>query len=91
MREFQMILAAGLGCAALGAGFGWIVGKYAPEFIAMLAQPLPIEHPERVAMALGAVNGLLIGAAAMCLGLILSVLRAWLGPPRDKRNHCVLA
>ncbi|MCA9234866.1 MAG: hypothetical protein KDA44_05320 [Planctomycetales bacterium] len=75
MREFGLILLAGVGCAALGAGFGWLLGSYAPEFIQMLAGPRELKAPERVALALGAVNGLLIGAGAMGAGLLVAAIR----------------
>ena len=74
MREFGLIFAAGMGSSALGAGFGWLVGRFAPEFVVLLAQPYPIQSPESVATALGSISGLVIGVAAMSVGLVVSVL-----------------
>jgi hypothetical protein len=77
MRVFLLIVIAALGCAALGSGFGWLVGELSPEFIALLAQPSPVAEPERLGAALGLVSGLLLGAAAMGFGLLVEAFRAW--------------
>jgi hypothetical protein len=75
MREFSLILFAGLLSALLGAGFGWLVGNYAPEFIALLAKPYSVNSPASVGCATGAIAGLFIGAAAMTIGLLVAALR----------------
>ena len=77
MRVFLLIVVAALGCAALGSGFGWLVGNLSPEFIALVAQPYPVAEPERLGAALGLVSGLLLGAAAMGFGLLVEAFRAW--------------
>ena len=76
MREFGMIVVAGLISAVLGAVFGWLIGRLAPEFIELLARPDRVRSPDRVAAALGAVSGLGLGAIAMSVALIASALRA---------------
>jgi hypothetical protein len=76
MREFCMILTAGLISCALGGGFGWLVGRISPEFIQMLARPYPVQDPERFAAAMGTIAGLVIGAAAMAFGLLIAVIRS---------------
>ena len=85
MREFVLIVVAGLVSAALGAGFGWSVGRFAPEFIELLAGWRTVESPAPVATALGAIVGLFIGAAAMAFGLWLSVLRG--RQENSRRSH----
>jgi hypothetical protein len=75
MREFGMIVAAALGSSVLGAGFGWLVGRFAPEFITLLAQPFVVKSPLSIAVAMGAIAGLLIGAGAMAVGLAVAALR----------------
>lgn len=75
IREFGLVVAAGLGSSVLGAGFGWLIGHFAPEFIVLLAQPRPVESPEPVATALGAIAGLAIGVAAISVVLVVSALR----------------
>ena len=75
MREFGLILIAALMSSVLGAGFGWLVGKFAPDFIRLLAEPYTVRYPLQVAVAMGAIAGLGIGAAAMSVGLIASALR----------------
>lgn len=76
MREFTMIVVAGLISSVLRAAFGWLIGRLAPEFVELLAKPYQVESPERVATALGAVCGLGLGAVAMSVGLIASAVRA---------------
>jgi hypothetical protein len=75
MREFGLILAAALGSAALGAAFGWAIGRYAPEFLTTIFPFRPIEAPTAVATALGAVSGLVLGAGAMTAGLFIAAMR----------------
>jgi hypothetical protein len=77
MRVFLLIVLAGLGCAALGSGVGWLVGTLSPEFIALVAQPSPVAQPQRLGAALGLVSGLLLGAAAMAFGLLVEAFRVW--------------
>ena len=55
MREFGMIVAAGLGSSVLGAGFGWLVGRFSPELITLLAKPFEVHSPLAVAVAMGAI------------------------------------
>jgi hypothetical protein len=76
-REFLLIAAAGLGSAALGAGFGYLVGAVSPEFIDALAHPQPAREPERFGAALGMVCGLVVGAAAMVAGRLVGAARVW--------------
>ena len=75
MREFAMIACAALVSAALGAIFGWAIGRLAPEFFEVIAPMRQIKEPERVGAALGAINGLMIGAAAMAFGLLIAAIR----------------
>jgi hypothetical protein len=70
-----MILGAGIVSTVLGAGFGWLIGRLSPEFVQLLAMPIDVKEPERLATAIGAVSGLIIGAAAMVVGLIVSAIR----------------
>jgi hypothetical protein len=79
MRAFLLIVIAALGCAALGSGFGWLVGALSPEFIELLTQPYPVAEPQRLGAALGLVLGLFLGAPAMGFGLLVEALRAWAG------------
>jgi hypothetical protein len=80
MVEFAIILIAGLGCSVLGAGFGWIIGTTTPEFIELLfanaTNDEPVAAPVEVAMALGAISGLVLGAGAMAVGLLASAIRS---------------
>jgi hypothetical protein len=93
MRAFLLIVVAGLVCAALGSGFGWLVGCLSPEFVELVAQPHPVADPQRLGAALGQVSGLLLGAAAMGFGLLVEAIRAWAlrgkvsreDPPRQTR------
>jgi len=82
MRGFIFILLAGLGCGVLGAGGGWLIGRLSPEFIALVAQPVPVAEAENLGAALGAVSGLLLGAGAMAFGLVIEAFRAWALRPR---------
>jgi membrane protein YqaA with SNARE-associated domain len=75
MREFLQIMAAALVSAALGALFGWVIGRYAPEFFEVVAPMREIRQPQRVGAALGAINGLMIGAAAMGFALLIGAIR----------------
>ncbi len=77
MRAFLLIVLAGLGCALLGCGFGWLVGILSPEFIALIVQPYSVEVPDRLGAAIGLVSGLLLGTAAMMFGLLVEAFRAW--------------
>jgi len=77
MRVFLLIVIAGLVCAALGSGFGWLVGSLSPEFIALIAQPYPVADSQRLGAALGLVSGLFLGVAAMGFGLLVEAFRAW--------------
>src|SRR5262249_26153208 len=86
MRGFLLIVVAGLGGAALGCGVGWLVGLLSPEFIALVASPSPVTEPGRLGAALGLVCGLLLGALAMSVGLLVDVLRAWAGRGRVDRG-----
>ena len=81
MREFVLIVVAALISAVLGAGFGCLIGAFAPEFVELLARPDPVRSPQRVATALGAVCGLGLGALVMSVGIVASALRAR-GPER---------
>src|SRR5262249_42705910 len=89
MRAFVLIVLAGLGSAALGSGFGWLVGSLSPEFIALVAQPYHVADPQRLGAALGLVSGLLLGAAAMGFGLLVEAIRLW--AKRGKSNSEGLA
>jgi hypothetical protein len=77
MRVFLLIVIAGLVCAALGSGFGWLVGTLSPELIALIAQPTPVAEAQRLGAALGLVSGLFLGAGAMGFGLLVEAFRAW--------------
>ena len=81
MREFVLMLAAGLGSAALGGGFGSLIGWLSPELISLLAYPHPVLSPVRFGAATGLIAGLLIGAAAMGFGLLVGAIRARAGRP----------
>jgi hypothetical protein len=77
MRVFLLIVIAGLGCAVLGSGFGWLIGTLSDEFIALLTHPYPVAEPQRLGAALGLVLGLLLGATAMGFGLLVEAFRQW--------------
>src|SRR3712207_1877371 len=77
MRGFLLIVIAGLGCAILGGGLGWVVGHLSPEFVALLARPSVVSEPERLGAALGLVSGRLLGAGAMAFGLLVEAFRVW--------------
>jgi hypothetical protein len=77
MRVFLWILAAGLGCSALGGGFGWLVGTISPDFMEFLVQPHSIAEPDRLGLACGLVAGLLLGAVAMGFGQLIGAFRFW--------------
>ena len=68
-------IVGGLFSSILGTGFGWLIGYFAPEFVTLLAGPFEIKSPLQVATAMGAIAGLGIGAAAMAVGLLVSVVR----------------
>ena len=74
-RDFALIVSAALGSAVLGAGFGWLIGHFAPEFVVLLAMPNPIESPVRVATALGAIVGLGLGMVSMLVVLVAAAIR----------------
>lgn len=76
MREFLLILAAALGCALLGGGFGYAIGLLSPEFIDEIVGR-HIGQPERMGTVLGLLTGLLLGAGTMAFGLLVSAFRAW--------------
>ena len=76
MREFIAIVVAGLTSSLLGAGFGCLVGAYCPEFLEMLFPFRTIKSPVGVGATLGAINGLLLGAASMAAGLFIAALRS---------------
>jgi hypothetical protein len=76
MREFFYIFVAALGCSVLGAGGGWLIGRFAPEMLTVISPLTTIESPAAVATALGAINGLLLGAAAMAGGLLIGAIRS---------------
>lgn len=76
MREFCYILAAGLVSSLLGAGFGWLIGHYVPEFLDLLSPIQQIEAKAAVGAALGAINGLLLGAGTMAAGLLIAALKS---------------
>lgn len=78
MRGFLLIFGAGLGCAVLGSGLGWVMGWLSPEFVALVVQPFPVAEPERMGTALGLVCGMLLGVSAMAFGLLVDVVRTWL-------------
>jgi hypothetical protein len=75
MREFVSIVVAGFISSLLGAAFGWTIGEYAPEVVEILFPFKPIDEPSRVAPALGAIAGLLLGAITMTAGLFIAALR----------------
>jgi hypothetical protein len=79
MREFCLILAAALVSSLLGAGFGWLIGHYAPEFFQLLAPWQTINAKDAVGAALGAITGLLLGAGTMAAGLLIGALKARAG------------
>ena len=81
MREFVLMLAAGLGSAALGGGFGSLIGWLSPEFISLLAYPNPVLDPARFGAATGLIAGLLIGASAMGFALLVGAIRNRAGRP----------
>ena len=79
VREFLLILVGGAVGAALGTGFGALVGVVSPEFMEVLTHPHPVHAPERVGAAMGMVGGLLVGAAAMAAGRLIGAARWWAG------------
>jgi len=87
MRGFLLILFAGLGCAVLGGALGWLLGAISPEFVALVAQPHGVAEPARLGAALGTVSGLLLGFAAMVVGLLLGAFRAWLARGHSQINE----
>lgn len=78
-REFALTAAGALAGAALGAGFGALVGAASPEFIALVCHPRKVEGPAALGGAMGAVGGVMMGAAAMVAARLLGVLRTWAG------------
>lgn len=76
MREFAMILAAALGSALLGVGFGSLVADMSPELIHRLSYPQEVASPQGFGRAVGAVAGLFLGAGAMVFALALNAFRA---------------
>jgi hypothetical protein len=90
MREFVLMLAAGLGSAALGGGFGSLIGWLSPELIGVLAYPHPVLSPVRFGAATGLIAGLLIGAPAMGFALLVGAIRGRAGRPAagaDRRHQ----
>ena len=79
LREFLLIAAAGLASAALGGGFGYVVGVVAPEFINVLTHPHRVDKTGPVGAAMGMISGLFIGAAVMGFVLLVAAIRAWAG------------
>lgn len=77
MKVFLRILVAGLGCAALGSGLGWLIGMLSPEFIALVVQKQSVAEPERLGAAMGLVSGLLLGVIAMAFGHLVEPCRVW--------------
>lgn len=78
MKAFLLVVLAGFVGAALGVGFGWLVGTLSPEFLALLAHPHAVIDPQRLGAALGLVTGLLLGAAVMAFGLLVEAFRLWI-------------
>lgn len=76
MREFFYIVAAAIASSLLGAGFGWLIGRFAPETLAILFPFKEIQSPVSVAAGLGAISGLGLGAGAMAVGLFVAALRS---------------
>jgi hypothetical protein len=86
MRIFLLIVLAGLVCAALGGGFGWLIGSLSPEFLALLAEPYPVDEPQRLGAALGLVSGLLLGVVLMAFGVGVETLRLWITRGKASRE-----
>jgi hypothetical protein len=89
MRIFLMILAAALGCAALGSGLGWLIGTISPEFIAMVVEPYPVAEPPELGTVLGLLSGLLLGAGVMAFALLVEAFRLWVAS-RGKTSEQVV-
>ncbi len=79
IRNFLLILAAGLVSAVLGGLFGAGLALLSPEFVAGLFGP-QTANPARYAAAVGAVWGLFIGAAAMAFVMAVAAIANWFRP-----------
>jgi hypothetical protein len=76
MREFAIILGAALDSAILGGAFGSIIADMSPELIRCIASPQEVASPQGFGRALGAVSGLILGAATMIFVLALNAFRS---------------
>jgi hypothetical protein len=79
-REFFLIVAGGLIGSFLGIIFGGLVGLCFPDFVAMLWHPVPINGQVlAIAMGMGMICGLPVGAMTMAAGRFVSAIRWWAG------------
>lgn len=79
LRNFLLILAAGLVSAVLGGLFGAGIALLSPEFVSGLFRP-EAGNLTRYAAAVGAVWGLFTGAAAMAFGMGVAAIANWFRP-----------
>lgn len=77
-REFVLIVAGGFLGSALGTVFGYMVGAFFPDLVAMIWRPEPVDNPASLGAGMGMVMGLPIGAVAMTAGRIIDLIRYWL-------------
>ncbi|NOZ24469.1 MAG: hypothetical protein GXP25_25610 [Planctomycetes bacterium] len=73
IRNFLLILAAGLLSGALGCGFGALVATLSPEF-AKECFFTEVENIVRYAAAVGMITGLFIGAGAMAFAMFVAAI-----------------
>ena len=77
-REFVLIVAGGFIGSALDMVFGWMVGAFFPDFVAMIWRPEPVANPASLGAGMGMVMGLPIGATSMTVGRVIDLIRYWL-------------
>jgi hypothetical protein len=79
VRNFLMILVAGLASAVLGGLFGAAVAWLSPEFVSGLFRP-DTGSLTRYAAAVGSIWGLFVGAGAMAFVIGVAAVANWFKP-----------
>ena len=85
VRNFVLILVAGIFASVLGGLFGAAIAAISPEFVKGLFGP-KMEGVVRYAAAVGAIWGLFIGAGAMAFCVGVAAISNWFRPGNKKET-----
>jgi len=87
IRYFFYVLAARAASSVIGGAFGWLIGRVSPEFVRILFDADKSADMTRLAIAVGLINGLLIGVGVMLVTIFLVTMLKVVGVKKTTQQR----